>query len=147
MTSRERATFDKDPECDTELQDEINSFDAWIIQYLTEHSERILKKTMTSEQVAAGYSSCLRAPPVGTKYQPTLKTKIDLDGRYAIRCWNTDGESVSSPHTWKNLKLKPRLTFSHLWIMGNQFGVVMRITDAELAGYGDEDAIMVNPFR
>ncbi len=67
----EASTFDKDPtarrlnlvlECDIELQDEIKSFDAWAIQYLTEHSERILKKTMTSEQVAAGYSSCLKAP-------------------------------------------------------------------------------------
>ena len=67
----EPSTFDKDPtarrlnlvlECDEELQAEIKSFDAWIIQYLTEHSERILKKTMTAEQVAAGYSSCLKAP-------------------------------------------------------------------------------------
>jgi hypothetical protein len=157
----EPSTFDKDPtarrlnlvlECDEELQAEIKAFDAWIIQYLTEHSERILKKTMTAEQVAAGYSSCLKAPvkvpPSGKKYKPTLKTKIDLDGRYAVRCWNTDGESVSSPHTWKNLKLKPRIIFSHLWIMGNQFGVVVRITDAQLAGYDpDEDVIMVNPFR
>ena len=157
----EPSTFDKDPaasrlnlvlECDEELQAEIKSFDAWLIQYLTEHSERILKKAMTSEQVEAGYSRCLKAPvkvpPAGKKYKPTLKTKIDLDGRYAVRCWNTDGESVSPPHIWKNLKLKPKLIFSHLWIMGNQFGVVVRVTDAQLADYDpDEDVVMVNPFE
>ena len=45
-------------------------------------------------------------------------------------------------------KLKPRIIFSHLWIIGNQFGVVVRMTDAQLAGYdGDEDVVMVNPFE
>ena len=32
--------------------------------------------------------------------------------------------------------------------MGNQFGVVVRITDAQLADYDpDEDVVMVNPFE
>ena len=45
-------------------------------------------------------------------------------------------------------KLKPRIIFSHLWIIGNQFGVVVRMTDAQLAGYdGDEDVVMVNAFE
>ena len=83
----------------------------------------------------------------GKKYKPTLKTKIDLDGRNAVRCWNTDGESVSSPLIWKNLKLKPRLIFSHLWIMGNQFGVVVRVSDAQLADYDPDEVMAVNPFE
>ena len=83
----------------------------------------------------------------GKTYKPTLKTKIDLEGQNAVRCWNTDGESVSSPLIWKNLKLKPKLIFSHLWIMGNQFGVVVRVSDAQLADYDPDEVMVVNPFE
>ena len=38
--------------------------------------------------------------------------------------------------------------FSHLWIMGQQFGVVLKVTDAELAGEGvEEHVIVTNLFK
>ena len=80
-------------------------------------------------------------------FQPTLKTKIDLEGNSASR-WNIIGEAASVPYTWRGLKVKPRLHFSHLWIMGAQFGVVLKVTDAELTGEGvEEHVIVTNPFR
>ena len=155
----EPGTFDKDPcamrlnlvmECDSELQNSIDTFDAWIVDYLTRHSQRIFKKEMTPEQVAAGYSSCVKHPPFGKNYGPTLKTKIDL-GKNGIRCWNVDSNDgpVAVPHTWKNLKLKPRLHFSHLWIMGQQYGAVLKVLDAEILGYDDSSGgtAVTNPFK
>ena len=63
-----------------------------------------------------------------------------------IRCWDTNGASTSMPYTWRGLKLKPRLHFSHLWIIGAQFGVVLRITDAEVTCDDMAEPVCVNPF-
>ena len=100
---------------------------------------------MSPEQVANGYCSCVKLPPGGKSFQPTLKTQIDLEGLGTIRCWDTNGASISMPYTWRGLKLKPRLLFSHLWIMGAQFGVVLKITDAEIA-CDDVAEPIANPF-
>jgi hypothetical protein len=150
----EPGSFDKDPtaqrlnlvlECDDDFQAQIAAFDAWFVEYLTLNSERLLKRKMSPEQVVNGYCSCVKLPTGGKSFQPTLKTKIDLEGVGTIRCWDTSGASISMPYTWRGLKLKPRLLFSHLWIMGAQFGVVLKITDAEIA-CDDVPEVVVNPF-
>ena len=150
----EPGSFDKDPtaqrlnlvlECDDDFQTQIKAFDAWFVEYLTVNSERLLKRKMSPEQVVNGYCSCVKLPTGGKSFQPTLKTKIDLEGNGTIRCWDTNGASISMPYTWRGLKLKPRLLFSHLWIMGAQFGVVLKLTDAEIA-CDDVPDVIVNPF-
>ena len=154
----EPGNFDKDPtaqrlnlvlECDDELQAEIANFDAWATQYICAHSERLFKKKLTPQQVAAGYCSCLKPAPAGKSFNPTLKCKLDVEeGRTRIRCWDTDGASIVVPRAWRGLKIKPILYYSHLWIMGQQFGVVLKILNCEIA-YNDvvEVAPLVSPFR
>ena len=150
----EPGSFDKDPtaqrlnlvlECDDDFHAQIKAFDLWIVEYLTANSERLLKRKMSQEQVLNGYCSGVKLPTEGKSFQPTLKTKIDLEGQGAIRCWDTTGASISMPCTWRGLKVKPRLNFSHLWIMGAQFGVVLKITDVEIA-CSDVPEVVVNPF-
>jgi hypothetical protein len=150
----EPGSFDKDPtaqrlnlvlECDDDFQAQIQAFDVWFVEYLATNSERLLKRKMSPEQVLNGYCSCVKLPTGGKSFQPTLKTKIDLDGNGAIRCWDTNGASITMPYTWRGLKVKPRLNFSHLWIMGAQFGVVLKITDVEIA-CNDVPEVVVNPF-
>ena len=119
----EPGSFDKDPtaqrlnlvlECDDDFQAQIAAFDAWFVEYLTVNSERLLKRKMSPEQVANGYCSCVKLPTGWKSFQPTLKTKIDLEGLGTIRCWDTNGASISMPYTWRGLKLKPGFLFSHL---------------------------------
>ena len=158
----EPGNFDKDPsatrlnlvlECDDDLQAEICKFDAWAVQYITEHSERLLKRNMSYEQVAAGYSSCMKHPQsssrtLGKNFKPTLKTKIDLGDRRGLRCWNPNGEIISTPTTWRGSKIRPRIHYSHLWIMGSQYGCVLKVTDAEFApDCVDEPETITNPFK
>ena len=149
----EPGNFDKDftaqrlnlvLECDDELQEEIANFDTWATQYIHEHSERLFKKKLTPQQVAAGYCSCLKPAPAGKSFNPTLKCKIDTEeGRNCIRCWDTDGANIAIPHSWRGLKIKPLLNYSHLWIMGQQFGVVLKILDCEIA---HNDVVEVTPL-
>ena len=135
----EPGTYDKAPdawrlnillECDDELKETVEEFDAQIIRYLAEHSERIFKRRLTIEQVKVGYSSCLK--PGKESWPSSLKCKMDTEGRKTVACWAPDGSELPMPQTWRDVMVRPRLYFSHLWIMGSQFGVVVQLMDAEL---------------
>ena len=60
-------------ECDSAIQEEFAAFDIWMIDYLSEHSERLLKPKMSPDQVALGYCSCIKPAPLGKNFNPTLK--------------------------------------------------------------------------
>ncbi len=122
---------------DAETVRELQKFDRWLIEYLAEHSERILKRKLTKEQVEAGYLSCLK--PGAKDLPPLLKTKIDLEGRHAVHCWDQDGNDKGQvpPDEWRGSYIEARVHISHLWQMANQYGVVMRLTDANLADAGE----------
>ena len=159
----EAGNFDRDPtaermnlaiECDDELKAFATAFDAWVVKYLAEHSERIFKRRMSLEQVRGSYSSCLKPPPEGKDYPPTIKTKIDVSGTRAVRCWDeTTGEQTTAPKQWRNTSIRPRLLFSHLWIMGAQCGAVVKVTDVQVGDTAAVDGsttaarVVVNPFK
>ena len=129
------------------MQTLIEAFDGWIVQYLSDHSERIFKRSMTPEQIRAGYCSCLKYKD---PYAPTLKCKLDIaDTKRGVCCWSPEGDRLKLPSDWRSFLAKPRLHVSHLWIMGAQYGVIIQMTDAELIP-SDRSASApverVNPF-
>ena len=157
----EPSTFDKDPqatrlnlvlECTPQVQEAFQHFDEWLTEYLAEHSERILKKRLTVEQVKANYSSAVRVSDKG--YAATLKVKMDTAGKNEVCLWHNlcsrPKPQTEAPSRWRDYRVRPRLHISHLWIMGSTFGPVVRITDALLEE--DENAAKVqkervNPFQ
>ena len=126
------------------ILEEFERLDEALIAYIAEHSDRILKKRLTVEQVRANYSSCLRTSEKG--YPATVKTKVDVgSGKHAVLCWDADGNQVELPESWRKYRVIPRLHVTHLWIMGTSFGPVVRLTDALL----QPDEVSVdrkNPF-
>ncbi len=158
----EPSTFDKDPtatnlnlvlETVPEVEEAIKQFDNWLIDYLTQNCERILKRQLTREQVAAGYTSPLRFSDKG--YPATLKTKISTaPGKHCIACFSREsherGKQREPPESWRQYNVSPRLHISHLWIMGSQFGPLIRVTDAMLEPRDDAPAVVKereNPFK
>jgi hypothetical protein len=149
----EPSTFDKDPkanrqnivlELTPEAEKLVREFDAWCINYLTEHSERLFKKALSKEKVQAGYSSCIKTSDKG--YAPTLKCKMDITGPKQVCCWDENGESVDKPQQWCGRHVKCRLLFSHIYFMGASFGPVIRLTDAGLTDDADEPPKHSCPF-
>ena len=146
------STFDKNEsatrvnltlECDEVTANEIRTFDAWALDYLSKNSMRLFKRHMTREQVESSYCSCLREGQ-----RTLLKTKIDMSGHSRIRCWNNDWEPEMPPPDWRKFRVKPLLEFSHLWIMGSQFGFVIKVPDVALEAAEDEVARPpVCPFK
>ena len=117
------------------LEASFRQLDEWAIQYLSEHSERILKKQLSPEQVAAGYTTSLKQKP---GYNPLLRAKIDNSGRRAVCFWTPTGEQRQAPSDWKATLFRVNIHVSHLWIMGASYGLVINITDMEVAKEGVE---------
>ena len=127
--------FDKDPAAsrmnlEFRTTPEILSFfeglDSWAIEYLSTHSERLFKKPMTHAQVEECYHSAIRT---SEKYDPLLRTKINVSGPRGCSYWTPGNERTVEPTHWKTAELQPRLHISHLWIMGKECGLVLNCTD------------------
>jgi hypothetical protein len=149
-------TFDKDPTAkrlnlnliveDPGLLEELQRFDELVKRYLVEHSEEIFKRPMSAEAIEMGYTPMLRPPKEGTAYQQyMLRCKVDVDdGKHGVCCWSEKGERARLPESWAGLLIVPNLHFSHVWLMGAQFGVVVRLTDAKILSGGRGPR--TNPF-
>jgi len=112
--------------CSAELEDYFKGLDAWAIDYIAEHAERLLKKTLTREQVLEAYTSSLSQKGAN----PTLlKTKINLEGPNACRFWASDGTARGPPTDWRASEYIPNLTIRYLWQMSGRFGWVVEVTD------------------
>ncbi len=115
-----------DDEDDPAFFDGLN---AWALQYVVEHSERLLKRTMTPEQAAPGYHPCVCRKD---GHAPLLHTKVNTEGSSALRCGDADGAARAQPREWTRKRLQLRFHVSHLWIMGAGFGLVINSTAAQV---------------
>jgi len=128
--------FDKDPaatrqnlelRCTKQMEEFFSALDSWCIEYLTAHSERIFKKSLTLDQVRAMYHPTQRAQE---GYVPLLRCKLNMPGsRGEVRFWTPDGKTRDAPADWKDSEIRPHIHVSHLWLMGQSCGLVLNLSD------------------
>ena len=121
-TTRKTIEFNLTPE----HEEEFKRFDEWAISYLSEHSERLFKKSLTQDQVRDGYKS-----PVTKKegYRGHLRCKINCSGATMARCWSAEMVRRDMPIDLRNHEMIPRITVSHLWCMSREYGWVFQVND------------------
>jgi hypothetical protein len=130
------SNFDKDPKA-TRLNLDIRvsgdaafffeGLDAWAIDYICAHSERLFKKSLSLAQVKDMYHPCIRKAP---GYEPLLRTKFNAAGtRGACRFWTAGGEEREAPVDWREAEVTPHVHVSHLWMMGGSCGLVVNVCD------------------
>ncbi len=127
------SNFDKDPAA-TRLNLELrvppsieayfDEVDAWAVEYLTAHSERLFKKTLTLEQTKEAFHPTLKRH---AEYPALLRTKLDTTGRRACKFWTPDQQKRDAPEDWRSSEVRPHLHISHLWIMGRECGIVCNV--------------------
>jgi len=109
------------------MEEFFSSLDAWAIEYLTAHSQRLFKKPLTLAQVREMYHPTLRR---AEGYTPLLRTKISMPpSRGAIKCWTAEGQPREAPKDWREAEVKARVHVSHVWFMGAACGIVCNCTD------------------
>ena len=134
------SNFDKDPAAtrqnlDIRVSGEtaawFEGLDAWAVDYLCAHSERLFKKSLSLAQVRDLYHPCLRKAP---GYDPLLRCKYNVPGtRGACRFWTADGQEREPPSDWREAELTPHVHVSHLWLMGGSCGLVVNVSDLLVA--------------
>ena len=151
------SSFDKDANArrqnlDVVLADEtvhkqVTAIDEWAVDYIALHSDRLLKRPMSQEQVKLAYNSCVKEAN-DPRWPPMLKCKIDREGRNALCLWDDKDAAIPYPSNWRQIEMKVVIRVSHIWIMGAAFGLVLQITDAQLfEKESDRVGPRENPFR
>jgi hypothetical protein len=142
------SNFDKDPaatrlnlelRCPPSLEAFFDEVDAWAVDYLTLHAERLFKRgPLSQEQVKEAYHPTLKRHG---DYPALLRTKLDTAGRRACKFWTADQQKREAPEDWRSSEVRPQLHISHLWIMGRECGIVCNV-EALLV----QEASSVSPF-
>ena len=126
--TRQNITARVSPSVGTFFED----LDAWAIPYIAEHSERLLGKQMTEEEVRFAYVSCVKR---SDDKDPTLKLKVNMpNAKFPCKCWTQEGEEAPFIADWAGITVKAKIHCSHFWCMGSgnkaSFGIVAVLTDA-----------------
>ena len=118
-----------------EQEAEIEAFDEWAIQYLSDNSMTIFRKELTPAQVSEIYRS-----PVTRKatYNSHVRCKINIAGSQQVRCWDENNKRRDCPKDLRPHKLIPRITISHLWMMSREVGWVLQVNDLMVIEGADE---------
>ena len=98
----------------------FEELDRWALKYLEEHSERVLGKKLSAEQIAVWYKPCLKTTP---GYEPLLKVKIGPDTCY----WDAQKQRLQSVDdtTWRTLPARYKLSVPQMWIMPGSCGFLV----------------------
>ncbi len=129
------------------IKQEIQKFEAWIIDQLVENSEQYFKKKLTRENILAGFVSCIKESKNPDVHAPLIKVKYDREGKHALFCWDALGKHMPTLEhldDWRGCRLRVRLVFSHVWFATGQHGVALRMTDCKILS--DAPTIRQDPF-
>ena len=131
------STFDKNVDAvrrslDFDLDDaavlaRLKEIDDWALEYLTTHSERLLKKQLSRTEVENGYTPLVRAYGSNS----SCKTKINIRGSRSATFWNEKGEQILDPPadgTWQDFAYTAYVSIPQLWIMAGSFGLLLETT-------------------
>ena len=131
------STFDKNVDAvrrslDFDLDDAVvlarlKEIDAWALDYITTHSERLLKKQLSRPEVENGYTQLVRT--YGSSC--SCKTKINIRGSRSATFWNEKGEQILEPPaegTWQDFAYTAYVSTPQLWIMQGTFGLLLETT-------------------
>ena len=115
-----------------EIESFFNELETWAPPYIEEHSERLLGKTLTPEQVDFGL---VRNVKRAEGRQPLVKFKLNMPGSSKpTRCWDENKCPVEWISDWVGKSIKLKMFVSHLWVMGSgskaEFGFVVIVTGA-----------------
>ena len=126
--------------CDSEMASFLSEIDSWARGYLVEHSQRILGKSMTAEQVQDSYRPLLQQRG---SYPANLRCKINISGSKKTRLWSEHGLERDPPESWQSAMYAAKVEFSHLYLMGQRdCGIVVNLTDLQVL-----DQPMTCPFK
>ena len=119
----------------------LREIDDWALDYITTHSERLLKKQLSRTEVENGYNPLVKIYGSSHSY----KTKINIRGSRSATFWNEKGDQILDPPTdgqWQEFAYTAYVAIPQLWIMAGSFGMLLETTALRLCA-----PAATNPFE
>ena len=108
----------------------LQDFDEWCVTTLAAQSSKLLGSQLSVDEVRNKFQPTLRVhEATGSQ---SLRLKMNLSGRAAVRIWNPMGTQISAPPSWSQCSAKCRIRLKGFWLMAKEIGVVAECTDVQL---------------
>ena len=114
-----------------DIASSLADLDEWCVTTLAAQSPKLFGSQLSVEEVRHRFQPTLRT------YEATgsqsLRLKMNLSGRAAVRIWNPMGTQISAPPCWSQCSAKCRIRLKGFWLMGkNEIGLVAECLDVQL---------------
>ena len=108
----------------------LADLDEWCITTLAAQSSKLLGSQLSVEEVRNKFQPTLRVhEATGSQ---SLRLKMNLSGRAAVRIWSPMGTQISAPPSWSQCSAKCRIRLKGFWLMAKEIGVVAECIDVQL---------------
>ena len=111
----------------TEVEADIFGLEAWVLQMVSQDPSKYFGQQLTPAQISDRFTSCLKTSEKGYR---SIRAKMNLHGRNACRCWDSNKASRDMPEDWTSCSVQPKFLIKGLWIMSRDFGILLELTDA-----------------
>ncbi len=108
----------------------LTELDEWFVNTLAAESSRLLGSQLSVEEVRNRFQPTLRTHEASGSQ--SMRLKINLSGRAAVRKWTPMGTQTAAPASWSNSSAKCRIRLKGFWLMAREIGLVAECTDVQL---------------
>ena len=107
----------------------LDSIDEWILRAAAANSTKLFGKVRTVESLKDSYTPILKK---SDKWASQFKAKMNLQDPAKVKIWDADGVLREAPESWQGCLTRPRLRLKSVYLMGQQFGAVLEVTDLQV---------------
>ena len=108
----------------------LQDLDEWCLSTLAAQSSKLLGSQLSVEEVRHRFQSTIRVHEASGSQ--SLRLKMNLSGRAAVRIWSPLGVQVSAPQSWSQCSAQCRIRLKGFWLMAKEIGVIAECTDVQL---------------
>ena len=112
------------------IASDLQELDEFCINTLAAESARLLGSQLSVQEVRNRFQPTLRTHEASGSQ--SLRLKINLSGRAAVRIWTPMGTQTAAPPSWSNSSAKCRIRLKGFWLMAKEIGLVAECTDVQL---------------
>ena len=131
---KEMVRFNLDLALNDELRDFLLKLDDFIIGALAQDSELYFKKKTTEQEIRNHFKpSVTKHEKDGVIYSDTVRTKINVLGPRAVKCWSVEKFKMEIPEDWRTCTCRAIIVPKSVWFMGqNNLGVTFEVHNCVL---------------
>ena len=107
----------------------FGEMEAALIKEAATKSQTLFDETLSEEQLQERYK------PIGKKtgeYPRQIRTKLNTDGFYACRYWDSERKRAEPPEDHTSLAFNAVIKLRALWVSSEAWGIVCDATDLQL---------------